>query len=109
MAGFENAAHLQNEKRRGGKKEGTTTKNLQSFCVIHSQGLKISKLGENPAKFFFPNCKLNSLSLKYSCGGRAQEHSGYRHMSAVPKSEGPWMGSHKLLTGVCDNPQIGEP
>lgn len=59
------AANLQKEERVGKKKKEKEPKkqNLKSFSFIHSQGLKISKLGEHPATFF-RHCKLNTRVLQ---------------------------------------------
>jgi hypothetical protein len=66
VAGFENAANLQKNKKE------------KKFSFTHSQNVKNSELRENPSGFFFPHYKLNTCVLKCCYkGGKSQEHSGY--------------------------------
>jgi hypothetical protein len=73
VAGFENAANLQKNKKEKNRKIRE-----KKFSFTHSQNVKNSELRENPSGFFFPHYKLNTCVLKCCYkGGKSQEHSGY--------------------------------
>lgn len=122
VARFENVANFL--KREENRKKNTQ-KNPWRFWFIYSQGLEMSKLGENSAKFFFPIINWTLVSWKRRCERdraqsflgtgmclqcQSQRHLGWAHIDSwrecviAPRLESPdcaWNYLHVHLFLGC--------
>lgn len=111
VARFENAANfLKRKENRKKRKRTKKKKNPWCFWFIYSQGLEMSKLGGNSAKFFFPIINWTLVSWKRCCEGdraqsilgtviclqcQSQRHLGWAHIDSwrecviAPRLENP--------------------